>query len=225
MKNRILTFLVIGMVIILITKSFVYPFFMGNDSCEAYNTCEEDPEGTTAERTNSSNMNMGQLIIYGADYFLKSQSAMLMFLDKVEMSELNGADYTEFQTVLNEAITNLENASATYTELIAIAKETPYDQTVIERLKTFDYQGYQEKNGLVPVFFAKVESFLIKGDVTGAYISMKSDMDSILDQLYIVKGSVDAKAFPDISLLWRINQQYSEAMFFGMYESEVFINL
>ena len=74
-------------------------------------------------------------IIEGAGYFLKSHSDFLLFLNKIELSELNGIDYIELQNIIKRVIENLENAKAAYENLISIAKETPYNESVIEKLK------------------------------------------------------------------------------------------
>lgn len=218
MKKTILTILSLWLVITFCVTSNIYPIFMGNHSCRAYNNC--DDEGETR-----SGASPGQLLIQGGGYFLASNSEILKFLNKIEMAEVNGMDYTELQSIINLAIQNMENARDIYTQIISIAKETPYDQDAINQLKLFDYNGYSERNLLIKEIFAIVTNFLKAGDVTGAYIKIKADMNSILNQLYQIKSSVDANKFPDISLLWRINQNYNALMLFGMYMAEVFINL
>lgn len=217
MKKTFLTVLSLWLAITFCSGN-LFPFFLANDSCRAYNNCG-------GEGTARIVVSPGQLLIQGGGYFLDSNSEMLKFLNKIEMAEVNGMDYTELQSIINRAIENMENARDIYTLIIAIAKETPYDQDVINQLKLFDYSGYSERNLLMKEIFAIVTNFLKAEDVTGAYIKIKADMNSILNQLYQIKSSVDANKFPDISLLWRVNQNYSSLMLFGMYMSEVFINL
>ncbi len=196
----------------------VYGIFYGNDSDDAYDT--NSPEGA---RLMGPGMN--QLIIEGAGFFLKSQANLLAFLQKVEMSELNGVDYDAFRQTLDITIDRMESAAATYDELIAAAKETPYNWYVIAQLRWFPYNWYQRRHGLHGFAFSRVKEFLRAGDVTGAYIKMRSDMESILVRLYAVKEDLDAGNFPDIPQLWRINQAYAETMLFGMYMAEVFQSL
>ncbi len=191
-----------------------------NRSCDAYNNCAPNPLGKS-----SVSPSMGQLIIEVAGYFLASHADMQTFLNKLELSEVNGVNYPEIQAILNSGITNMENASATFKNLIQLAKETPYDQVVIDKLTKFDYQGFMKKNNLLGDIFIKVQGFLAKGDVTGTYIKLKASKDAMIAQLYLIKAAVDSNLFPDTNLLYRVNQAYSETMLFGQYVAEVFNNL
>lgn len=217
MKKAMLTILTLAVVLTFFTTN-LFPIFFCNESCRAYDDC--DPESV-----NRSGVSLGQLVVQGGGYFLTSNSQMLEFLNRIEMAELTGIDYTELQGVINLAIENMENARDVYQNIISIAKETPYNPEVLKKLRRFDYRAYQETHGLNGVIFSKVKGYLKKGDVTGAYIQIKSGMDGILENLYVIKASVDANIFPDISLLWRTNQAYAFSGLFGMYLAEVFMNL
>jgi hypothetical protein len=160
--------------------------------------------------------------IEGAAYFLQSHSDFLLFLKKIELSELNGLEYPELQDIINSTIENIEKAKDAYINLISVAKATPYNGEVIEKLLLFDYTGFQREKGLNNVIFSKVAEFLSKGDVTGLYIQLKLDIESILEQLSNIQTSVDNEKFPEISNLWLINQKCSELILFGQYSSEVF---
>lgn len=220
MKKTIVTILILVFVTTFCQFN-LFPFFMGNHSCRAYNNC--DPEGESRGR--ASGPSIGQLVIQGGGYFLASNSEMLKFLNRIEMSGLNGTNNEELQEIIGHAISNLESARDIYKNIISIAKETPYDQLVILRLKLFDYQGYLEEHGLNGEVFSRVKNYLISGDVTGAYVQIKTDMEFILEQLYQIQAAVDANEFPSISLLWRVNQNYNLLSLFGLYLSEVFITL
>lgn len=205
--------------IILLTGNNLAIYYV-NRSCEAYNNCAPNPLGKS-----SFNPPMGQLITEGAGYFLASNADMQTLLNKLELSEINGVNYTEAQGILNSGIANMENAGATFKNLIQLAKETPYDQTVIDKLVKFDYQDFMRKNNLLSNVFIKVQGFLAKGDVTGAYIKLKASKDAIIAQLYVIKGALDSNLFPDANLLYQVNQAYSETMLFGQYVAQVFKNL
>jgi hypothetical protein len=69
---------------------------------------------------------------------------MLLFLNKMELSELNGPDYPGMQDLLNRALENMQKASDTYKMLIAAAKETPYNQDVIAKIMLFDYEHFSK---------------------------------------------------------------------------------
>jgi len=217
MKKTILTILVVGAVLTFLAGN-LFPFFMGNHACDAYNNC--DPE--TGLRAGAS---MGQLIAQGGGFFLTSNSEILKFLNRVEMSGIDGTDYNELREIMGLAVSNMENAAAIYRDIIAIARETPYDPGVIAKLKDFDYEGYAEKHMLNGEIWAKVKKYLSVGDVTGAYIQIESDMHGILKQLYGVRETVNSNRFPEISQLWRVVQSYNVSLLFGSYMSEVFMNL
>ncbi len=161
-------------------------------------------------------------IIEGAGYFLNSYSDMHLFLNKVEMSELNGIDYKELRDILFRAIENMEKAKEAYYNLKQKADNTPYNQSVIDNLLSFDYKGFQKERGLNKKIFKDVESYLSKGDVRGFFTILLSNTEQILNKLYTIKESVDAEKFPEISTLWRINQDYSGTMLFGQYAAEIF---
>ncbi|MDQ1353665.1 MAG: hypothetical protein QG657_3971, partial [Acidobacteriota bacterium] len=87
-------------------------------------------------------------VMEGAGYFLKSQSDTLLLLNKIELSDLNGVDYAELQQLVESALANMVNAKAKYSSLTQTADTAPYEQTVINLLKTFDYYSFQQTYGL-----------------------------------------------------------------------------
>ncbi|MCP5104455.1 MAG: hypothetical protein GY950_13800 [bacterium] len=196
----------------------VFGIVYANHTCNAYDGC--DTGG--GERAGSG---MAPLIVEGASYFLKSRTHMLMLLNGVELSELNGTDYTQWQAEVNAAAAYMEQAGAVYDTLIAVAGETPYNGAVIDKLKKFPYKKFRDDRGLNPSIFAGIENLLSRGDVTGVYILLKSDMDEILERLYVLKAGIDAGVFPSTAQLWRLNQDYAESLLAGQYAAEVFANL
>jgi len=214
MKN---TILIAALTITLFTGN-VFAILYVNRSCDAFNSCSPDVNG-------GFNPSMGQMIIEGAGYFLASHADMQGFSNKIELSEMNGLNYPGLQATLNSAIANMENAAGTYKGLIRAAKETPYNQAVIHRLMKFAYRGFMKKNHLVSDVFKKVQGFLARGDVTGAYIKLETSKDDIISRLYRIKAAVDSNLFPDINLLYQVNQAYCETLLFGQYIAQVFNNL
>ncbi len=210
----------ISVFMIMLFTGNIFAIYYVNRSCEAYNTCAPAPGATS-----SISPSMGQLIIEGAGYFLASHADMKTFLNRIELSEMNGVNYLEIQGILNSGIANMENASATFKNLILLAKETPYNHAVINKLRKFNYRGFMKKNNLVGDVFIKVRGFLAKGNVTGAYIKLQASKDEMIAQLYVIKAAVDSNIFPDTNLLYRVNQAYIETMLFGQYVAQVFKNL
>lgn len=214
MKRTVL----IATLMIMIFTGNIFAILYVNRSCDAYNSCSPNTNGGFAP-------SMGQMIIEGAGYFLASHADMQSFLNKIELSEINGVNYPGLQEILNSAIVNMENAAGTYKSLIQAAKETPYNQAVIDKLMKFDYRGFMKKNNLVPDIFLKVRGFLARGDVTGAYIKLKASKDAIIIQLHMIKAAIDSNLFPDVNHLYRVNQSYCETLLFGQYIAQVFNNL
>ncbi len=166
---------------------------------------------------------MRTLIIEGAGYFLDSHSGMQAFLNRVEMSEMNGSmDYNEIREILYQVIEDMEKAREAYYNLKIKADNTPYRQDVIQNLLAFNYDEFQAVNGLTASVFENVKNYLSKGDVRGIYGNMLSGTEEILSKLYEVKQMVDSDQFPEITMLWRINQLFSETLLFGQFTSAVF---
>ena len=162
------------------------------------------------------------MIITGAGYFLRSQSDFLLFLNKIELSTLEGVNYTEVQNLLNCAIDNMEKAKEEYGRLVEIAYVTPYRQEVMEKLKAFDYDGLLEEKGLNAVIFKDMENYLRAGNLRGLHSRALLDTMNILAMLYRLKPVTDSGQFPVLEDLWRLNQAYAEAHLLGQYTSEVF---
>ncbi|MCU0289773.1 MAG: hypothetical protein MUF15_25690 [Acidobacteria bacterium] len=169
--------------------------------------------------------NIESYIIEGAGYFLNSNTDFLLFLTKIERSELNGIDYNELRATLNRVIENMEKAKSLYTSLVQTAANTPSKQSFIEGLKIFDYVGYQNQSALNSIIFQDTVSFLKNGDITGLFAKILGRTAEILDRLYIAKKDIDAEIFPSISNIWRLNQCYNETVLFGQYAAEIFARI
>jgi hypothetical protein len=161
-------------------------------------------------------------ILESAGYFLKSNAAYQEFLYLIEMSESSGIDSVEFKNTLYISIDNMEKAKIAYSNLKTASEKIPYNQEMIDQLMKFDYDGFRIKNGLNEPIFEKLRAFLGKGDIAGFDAAVIANMDAILSRLYELKVSVDKGLAPEITLIWRTNQSYTEAQLFGQYMSEVF---
>ena len=162
------------------------------------------------------------LIITGAGHFIQSHAGFQQFLHKIELAELYGIDYNELQGILNETITSIESAKTTYYDFIKLAGLTPYDQSFIDTLKSFDYEGFKEKHNLNAVIFSRLASMLRSGNLTGVYEDIYAKTGEISRLLYTVKAHVDKDIFPAIPILWEINHVYFDGYLFGQYAAMVF---
>jgi hypothetical protein len=192
----------------------------GNESDSAYSPPPPPPNGVASIRS----ITLRQLIADGGSHFFKSAVHINYFFSLVESSEISqtGPDYKKLQKTLNAAIYYMEQARVTYSQLKNLAAVTPYNQEIISRLVRFDYDPFQQGNGLFLVIFKKVKGFLGAGDVTGIYNEFYSNTGHILDLLYILKKDIDSEIFPDISNVWSVNHKYAEFKLFGQYVAQIF---
>lgn len=221
---------IISMIIIVFVMpgSSLFAIMFGNDTNGAYGG------GTTGDGTGSSgtasaseigNEEIRFLVIKGAGYYLTSQSKIQEFFKYIELSEIYGSNYEGFQVTLNAAIGSMENAKAVYKALINFAEATPYNQEVIDKLKSFDYDAFIEDKRLNPVIFNEVKSYLNNGDVTGIYKKFYDNTVIILEKLDVIKQQVDGNISPEKAVLWEVNNLYFNTQLFGQYATQVFNNL
>ena len=220
---RRITFSTITLIVCLVFTFTVNlnALMFGNESESAYIPTPPSTNGTASIRS----ITLRQLIANGGSNLFKSAGQINQFFSLVESSEVTGPDYMGLQKTINAAIFYLEQARADYLQLKNRAAVTPYNKEVISRLLNFDYESFQQENGLFPIIFEKVKGFLAVGNVTGIYNEFYSYNVYILDFLYLLKKDIDAGIFPDISTVWSVNQKYSEIKLFGQYVAQVFYRI
>jgi hypothetical protein len=210
--------ILLGIVILTITTALSYARIMANYGENAY----VDPVDPLNPETKSKPLNT--YIVNGAGSYLKAYANLMLFLNRVEMSDIDGIDYKEMGNILGNAVADMEKAKEAYTVLKQLMDTTPYNLNMIDYLLAFDYKGFQEVQGLNAPIFEQVGSYLGKGDVRGVFGYLLTSTADILDQLYQVKESVDIEKLPAVDDLWHINQDFSETMLFGQYAANVFKN-
>jgi len=207
-------------IVLLVFSVHLNAAMAGNESDGAYSS-PPPPKGVSSIRS----IALRQLIADGGSHFFKSAGHINQFFSLVESSEVTGPDYEGLQKNLNTAIFYMEQARTTYLQLKNQAALTPYNQEVISKLLDFDYDSFQQENGLLPVIFERVKGFLAVGNVTGIYNEFYSYTGYILDLLYLLKKDTDSEIFPEISIAWKVNQKYSEFKFFGQYVAQIFYSI
>lgn len=214
MKAKTLIFIAIC---VLFVSSYAYPWFVFNEIETAF--CQDCiPDGAQSR----SMLPMGQLVVYGADSYLESYSNMLSLLRQVETSNLSNLDYDHFLQTLDNSIQNMENSISFYYELNNIAAVTPYRNTVIKKLKKFDYERFERQAGLTPLIFDRVEAFLKAGNIRGSFMAMYEDTKNILDKLNGLRETTDPNTL--VPQLWSLNQMYANTALFGQYIAQVIIH-
>ncbi len=165
---------------------------------------------------------VNQYVIEGASYYLKSQSAYLDLLHRVEVFETAPGSFEGLLLVTDEAIKLMEYAIVSYTQLKQWADITPYNEDVLASLKDFNYKKFQQEKGLNPDIFWKVRVFLKDGDICGIYDKMLLDSKHILSLLNNIKADLAIDKIPGNYSLWNLNQMYLESLIFDQYVAMVF---
>ena len=205
------TLLFFFMSCVLTINNFAY--IMGNYSESIF--CQDCESKLTVETR----------VINGGGYFLNAYAKILLFLNKIEVSDIQGIDYIELKEILGRAQDNMSQAKLTYDSLVELASITPFNPEAIRRLKIFDYAGFQQNNDLNPIIFKEVAGYLSHGNVRGFYSRLLANTGEILRQLNKIKSSIDSKKMPGITDLCGLSQACSETLLFGQYAAEIFSTL
>jgi hypothetical protein len=207
-KNSVILKLLLGVFILFLFNYSAFSKLVHNGASAGFS----EPESTAIQG----------YVMEAAGHFLESHADFLLFLNRVELADLDGVDYSELQLMINNTIAHMTNAKTTYNDLTQIADAAPYDQPFITELLNFDYASLQQDKSLNSVIFNEVETYLSAGDIRGIFHKTLADTQYILDLLTPVKSAVDAETLPETEDLWRVNQAYSETQLVGQFAAEVF---
>ncbi len=210
--KKILLKVFLGIFIVMVLNNQMYALVWANYSEIGFNSTGDD----------RGNVPIRNDVMRGAASFLKSYSHFLMFLSRIELSELAGLDYEELQPLIDQAVAGMTEVKVIYSNLTHLADETSYNKEVIDQLMNFDYPGFQALEGLNGVIYHEAASFLEKGDIRGIYHRLLSDSEYILALLTRMKEQIDAREFPQIPDLWKANQFCNQSLLFGQYVSQIF---
>jgi hypothetical protein len=208
--------LLLGVLVILITNTQIFPWYYANGSEDAF----IPPPDSSNEGTSPSTIEAD--IVRGAGYFLQAYANILQFMNHVELSTLKGMDYQQPQSLLDSALTQMIQANATFTHLIHTAGYTPYNPYTIETLKKFNYEEFCLTHRMNKEIFAEVQSYLGSGSVTEMYGKIISDTENIIKLIILVKEKIDNGIFPSPFHVRQLNQTFSLSLLFGQYVADVF---
>jgi hypothetical protein len=216
-KHIILTILIGAL---LFSVSPVHARMFSNNSDGAYD--EGGGTGSTGEIALVRSYTIRELIIKGAEYFFKAQADINLLSEKVEASDLNGADYYTLWCAVNSALDNMNIARYYYQELQYKANHTPYNQAAIAKLMAFDYERFQEEHDLIKDVFFEVKGYLVNGDVRGIYSRTSAYFDTLKNILEAIKGELYAGKIPTNAHMWDLNQTCAKVHMFGQYVARIF---
>jgi hypothetical protein len=176
------------------------------------------------ENGDSKNLTIEEYLIAGGGYYLSACSDIQKFLYLYEIQNENAIsiDYNKMYNLLENAMDKMTHAVETYDQLIKKAEVTPYNEIFTAQLMAFDYTGYMYKNGLNSVVFQRLAEYLKRGDITGLFKLVYSDLTNIKDMLYSISKDVSMKKLPEISIIRKIYESYSTLSLLGSYASRVF---
>lgn len=161
-------------------------------------------------------------IIEGAGHYLDAYSSILSFFNRVEMANESSMDFLLWESILSNAITQMNQAAAVYDMLISEAEVTPYNETMLLKLKNFDYTQFRVDCGLKIEIFQEVESYLKTGDITGGCKRIRNSFKEIISRLETLHDQVSRDKMPALNSLWDLNELCSSTLAFGQYISRVF---
>ncbi|MCP4147998.1 MAG: hypothetical protein GY757_09645 [bacterium] len=160
-------------------------------------------------------------ITWGAGLFLKSQADMMCFSRMYELSD-RGIDYSQCRQLLERAMQNLRDAKENVSHILKLTAITPYKKDMILMLRDFNYNALQKKHALNRAVFDNVSSILSSGDIATVYITLLKKLNYIEKILIEINGYVETNRIPELSLVWRINEAFSQTHLFGQYVTRVF---
>ena len=215
MKHSII-FLIIGIIVL---GSNLFGIYKADYTCIAF------PDQCDENGLKGSNPILGQLIPLAAINFLESTRDFKDFLKEVEKSELYAPNYPELQIVIYKTITGMENARCKYEEIVNISESLEMDLIILEMLSDFDYESFQLNYHLNPSIFEKVTTFCQGGDMIGIYNHTLDTINSIIENLYRIKATLEKESLPELYIIWETGQLYCESEMFGQYVSRIFYEI
>jgi anaerobic ribonucleoside-triphosphate reductase len=193
----------------------VYPAIVGNEICRAYpNQCGSTNNSSGGDFASSDyNLSVADFVKVAAYYFLDSKSNWVSLTREFELR--GECD----QYYLDKAICSIERSHHTYQMLFYCIKNLSYNQEVIEKLKTFDYETFQETNILNKEIFSRIKKFLKNGDIKGVFHEFVNETYAIMT---LLEQYEEAK---NLEKIWEISHKFSEFELFGQYLTRVFFSI
>ena len=214
-----------NLIVKLIIASIIVFFVTINISSRVWNNgAGTGYDGDDEKLSVKDSSTIEDMIITGGSYYLNSCRYIhtFLYLYELQNEKAISVNYEEWKQVVESALVNMSYAVETYDRLIKKAEVTPYDETVTAWLMSFDYTGYMINNGLNSVVFQCLAEFLKRGDITGLFKFIYSDLMEIKEMLVSIKGELSINKVPEISIIHKLNESCSTLSLLGSYTSRVF---
>lgn len=204
---------------VIIFELHVYPFINLNGAGGGY---DGGGEGESPGIQSGQYQTIEYYIQAGSSYYLEANSHVQTLLKMVEQQEIQGINYTEMQVVVHRALNYMQMAKEIYERLICKAEATPYNETVLSKLRDFDYESFVQNNGFNPILFDLVRHYLQNGDITGMFKRTCSDVRGMIELINITREAVSQYRLPEISIFRQLNEMQALSSVFGSYAARVF---
>ncbi len=201
---------------IMFSSIYVFPVVSGNGICKPFDDCYAPQNGIGPH-----SISIEYFVNQGTAYYLKSHGDFqyaLYFLEKENMD--NGIYQEQLKSKIESAIENLANSNIYYSVLYYTVLDMKYDENVVERLKCFDYQGFQTEKNLNPSIFCTAVEYLKNAKMKEFCRSLDDETKGILTTLEKLKLKLE-NGIIDINLFWQVNQKYLETLLLGQIVSMV----
>jgi hypothetical protein len=217
-KHFIFMFLMMSYTLIIFVLH-VYPFINLNGAGGGY---DEGGDGDSPGIQSSQYPTIEYYVQAGGSYYLEANSYVQILLKLVEQQEIQGINYTEMQVTVCKALDYMQMANEIYEQLICKAEATPYNETVLAKLRNFDYESFVQKNGFNPILFDLIRHYLQDGDITGMFKRTCSDARGMIDMMNKIREDVSQYRLPEISIFRQLNEMQALTSVFGSYAARVF---
>jgi hypothetical protein len=199
-----------------------YSMYVANYSEKSF---EEPGAQTALISSTAASETIKNLIIKSATYFLKGKSNIDLLTSKLEGTGLEEICFSEMQMIVDNALNDMNTAQYYYQTLKNRADNTPYNQEIINKLVTFDYNSLANEYGMNVDILRQVKGYLQAGNVRGTYTWLLIQTGIIINKLEKVQNEIYNLDFPKSSTIWKLNQDCAHMHLFGQYIAQIFYEL
>lgn len=205
--------ILMAMVVVLIAFNIaVYGYMFANETGSAWSP----PPSNTGT---ISSIPIDQLIVCGGSAFLLSFSEYQKYLHFFEKN-----DTEQSASIIQDTYNQIAIAYMNFTQAYQQTVGIKCDPEIIEALSNFDYETYKLDNALIEEIFNTVKGYLKDCKINSWYLYIALRMGKIMDELNIIKTTIEQGKTPNLSLMWRLNQEFMRVSLEGQYCAEIFIN-
>jgi hypothetical protein len=161
-------------------------------------------------------------IVEAAANFLSAYGHTMLLLNKIELSELYGLDFTEAQLLINTAIDEMNVAIAEFSALRELADRTPYNDNVLDMVAVYDFSQFEARKKANTPILNNLKELLLERKLREYYAQLHSKLYEIVGHLNLLKSHLDGNMYPDFEAIHNLNQVLAETMISGEYAAEIF---